>query len=1396
MSYEKILCMEHSAEREMRITERSKKKKGCGKNFLCYGEPTPVSGALEDVGAIAAMLAEVMAEETERLEQKRIQEMERSRSHSPRERRNIPSSPAPNDTNTTTAVVGGRRPPSGALVRYIRPTLRCRRERLFAYHMAKKMLQQKQEEDARRAAPLCDSSRGTSVLRTSFTTSTTGSNNLSCIEGGTSTTLTDGDPWGKASLAVGDNLEKCVYDALHTFVTDYEQRYGRQPRVSTEKVESPSFSTGSSAVHDFNMKNEGEKNREQLTTTMGSLIGNANALSGVFKFPFLQETKTKANEGVNASAPFFSAAFTNPEASLTRGTMGDSTFTGFSSPDRASPKEDGASEKRLAAEREQRTESVKRLVKLTLKRLSNPGHCRKSSPGPHSHDGPAGLQSSFSPSCHSVFGGLWDITLDKRIDSAPHGDLIKLAGILSCHPGLQKCSEAAARFVTYVLMRSLPEELFTGDPEDYCVLRRRVHNAVKNRSSPGPKIDSRMSSSEKVPLPPRKASPRLTRLRFSSSSKKSGKSCSLLSTANSVGSSDDGEQRDDRYFLHRDTSTCQQVLQSVALRHGYWLSSTERMLQRPPFHACGLPLRTARDIAMWQRPPCREPLGGGGDGGDGGATFNATDTTKDPFADTALTTATSSKLTKTTCHLEAEARLFEGSLHAESSAILRDEVVGKNGGRPKTIAPLLILAHGGYGVAPFSVPDSSGVGMTVEKEVDCEEGQGYRRHLANMNNMTEADQDAYLATFLSPDDFLHPEPSLLPLYSVMQTIYSSVRQNRNIYIDDATHNSLPIVLDLLMDVVESYEDFFQSIIDTSFEPAGMRSFFLHTYREMILSWAAIVVCETAIEYATERVAVGPTGKSWVTLVGAGSFTEVQLEKIALSGLVQRTFPSMTQVTYDENLLGKTIEKVRDVVLGTIVRVRGELYYLVTGVDNRRLFMEQYQKMLREEKEMQAAMQAEVEEQMNARLPGCSKTGGEAPPQQEKPGLVTFPLNESSLVMAPKRCGSAAPASSSNASQSDNATAEKVKRSLLSTQSETSDRTPCESTVLLTGRCAKEQGTSRVSTPLIRLPSRERRRQERRRTHLETPSTGRPSSRMCSDLHTAHPSEGYVSESRLRSSVGGDAPYFSNTARTESRSNHWDHFWRKGPQCGFSSASVSRRRARRQGGFADLPQDLTVRNVRRELVSLHMRRNEQRKSSGLKAGASKPYDTPWGTNGNGASTLGLSSVSVDLHSPVADIGHSLSPERSGAGGHWASRYGVDRQFMISPLAAVVGARQAQVVEQMRRAFQNTVQFQVHFQETSHGGESGVPRALHESQWYVTGNSEYYERRTVALIRRSRQVAAFDLRHLSPITTLGMCVQRSSRGFHRYDPQPRPPHVDHNSIQPKDLHLGRNIVPWTL
>ncbi|CCD11974.1 unnamed protein product [Trypanosoma congolense IL3000] len=552
-------------------------------------------------------------------------------------------------------------------------------------------------------------------------------------------------------------------------------------------------------------------------------------------------------------------------------------------------------------------------------------------------------------------------------------------------------------------MCALPAELFRGDPEDFIALRQHAQRLASGDSTK-PSARCMDCGSPKLPSSCFHGSPSGSRSLAQSPTQRDGERCNSSASRGADCSPllRNGSQKDEKYLLHTDLSSAQQAFQSVAIRHGYWLSYSEHMLRRPPFHACGLPLRAARDIAVWQRPPDMGLLSnetvphGSGEGRftDFEGSFNAT---------------TLSKASKVSSVLDAEAHLFDGSIYSDAVSLLRKDLTRDKGGRPRMLAPLLVYAHGGYGTAPFSVCDAADSMPVGEQDVDNDDFQYDDRCQFSFGGNSEGNaevdmRDVYLSM---PDEFLHPEPSLLPLHYIMQSIYSSVRENRTIQIDKSTRAALPVVVDLLVDAVKSYEGFLQSFIDASFESSSLASFFFRTYQDIVLDWVPFVICETAIEYAIGRVAACPTGNTWVFAVRHGGFTEAELEEIAFSGLIQRTFPSLTHWTYDEELLRKTVDTVRDVVLSTIVRVKGELYFLFTGVDNRKLFFERYQEMLKREREELLAVQAKVEEEMNARIPGYSKSGRCTPFQQGKTKSMEFSVGSRRPASGLKRQSSVA-----------------------------------------------------------------------------------------------------------------------------------------------------------------------------------------------------------------------------------------------------------------------------------------------------------------------------------------------------------------------------------------------------
>ncbi|PWV18020.1 hypothetical protein C3747_15g166 [Trypanosoma cruzi] len=1288
-----------------------------------------------------------------------------------------------------------------APVRYVRPTPKERRERIYAYYAAKKLIREAEANSTPSPSefptPFSSHEANTRVAAPDGTPSASDTGARDYINEHVEPQK-DGEnevsePLRKENLPHSDsvNAEERLLEQLRYLVDRYEKLYNRETFDCSKRVfPVPALSQ---LVH----TEDSEEQQQQQGQQQGK-EGRPDSPTEEYAF---RSKESSMAPGCDDWGRRFELTLSAPHWQGLSGL--DESFPLYETDPSIIHQSNGehvgdALRDTLAFEQERRTQGVRRhLMKALLSfDLVSQQSRRGRDDGRTSTCRTAGFQNyPFED-----LTGVCETLLDTPVDAAPHSHVRQLLKWLAEEPTVQKCAEATGRLVTYVLMRSLPVELYEGDPEDYRTLRQRSRKAeamscskTREACSVG---DWRKRDS---PTQLTQTAPQLTELRHVTEVKSdNNKTLTAFNEETKV---------DNRYFLHQDSMSLTQALQSVALQKGIWLSSTVPMMQRPPLHACGLPLRVARGIALWQRPPS----------GSKDSTLQGSQGLMNGNANT-VETFKSGKNSRVNSPEEAD------------------------DWRPKTLAPLLIIAFGGYGVAPFSTcgsPLSTPKGMTGEVDFSFASEQQHASDGANN-------------TILSAmNNFMHPEPALLPLQSVMRVIYGSVRLNRLISMDEIADVFPPVILELLMDVVKSFRDIFQSILNMSFEPASSRSFFLHTYRETLLSWATIVVCEAAMGHAAERAGLGPLKVPWTSGVMPGKFTEEQLEKIAFSGLVERTLPSMTQWEYDEQLFIHTIDTLRSVVIETIGRVKGELYFFMTGVDSRKAVLEQHRERLRRFRAREQAIIAEAEERLQASLPGgnVGVTRPTSAVQSMSQGEGDRPQSPS-RIHSPYRAGRSSSRSCSRHEQSRHfpfrRRPDNCKRSFFSNAGNDS----CQRT---------GEFSSRLPSNLMPRQPGSKLHAGKRHMHEDGAVAENTFSSLQSTLkHSPEWGDNTALESQFIDGSAGpplslrkelvplksfslsstiSALFKKSTASCKASQGQ------RQPSPGsflfrtVSSGTQSIRSMGRQN-VSELAEKLTVRNVRRELVSLKIRTRQStvvaRESVEGEALCSQlsPQTKMASTQATG--NCGLSDTcKYGLVSAAGGFGMTVTTPSSFFRSSLTAPNPLDgtRSKPTSDettLASVVGAKQAASVARIRRTCENTAQFYLHFNNMINADGSGRCTGA-ESQWYATGSMGFYERRAVATIKRSRQVAGFDLHHLSPITALERCVQwPSSRGAPSHtgrqeegeeeeqreekggggggggQPSPSAQTLRAKACQkkgwwtlkPKELHLGEKMVPWTL
>ncbi|ESL10131.1 hypothetical protein TRSC58_02140 [Trypanosoma rangeli SC58] len=1311
-----------------------------------------------------------------------------------------------------------------APVRYVRPTARERRERLYAYHAAKQILQEDNTE-----ANITPLSPVTLSFPYACGVTANTANGAGTTSATTMASATDAAPDGTPSDAILDarepasenveaeavardkslsptddqqlhrkdlaSAEQRLREQLRHLVALYEKRYGNVSREWCKRtfpvpelsqlVPDPDNQQQQQHQEEGEELEKEEEGSSMKDSSLGSKLSSPSARDDKARYLDLTLSAQRAESSAMTTEASFLHKLGLPEVLRND-----------------DERVDEAPIDPLTVEKERRTQSVRRHILKALRRFD------LASRQPRKERGEATRTRGVADfkSCHlEGLTSVCETLLDTPVEATPHSHVKRLLKLLWEEPTLQRCTEAAARLVTYALMRSLPVELYEGDPEDYRTLRER--SRVAAAASCGKKPETTAEGGwETLPIPT-----------LSQPTQHLGGSCDfsrVFSETNTTSAACGLENGvEERYFLHQDSMSLTRALQSVALRKGIWLSSTVPMMRRPPLHACGLPMRTARHIALWQRPP----------------DFNRDSTLRgrERFMDGMTTTTATAGNLKNSWKSQV----------AESGEA--------DDWRPKTLAPLLIIAFGGCRVAPFS---------TYEPSVSSDQTLNDKGDFASAwgQDVVEGRNDTVLSAM---NNFMHPEPTLLPLQSVMQVIFQCVRLNRLIRTEEVIDVFPPVMFDLLTDLVCSYRDFFQTILSLSFEQGSSRSFFVRTYREALMSWASIVICEAAMGYAAERAGQGPSKVHWTSGIIPEKFTEEQFERIVLSGLVERTFPGMTQWDYDERLFFRTVDTLRSVVLETIGRVKGELYFLMTGLDSRSAVLEQCRERLRQFRAREAAMVAEAEERLQARLHGGSGDTGRSGSATHSVVHAGGSKMQYQMPLRPQSVSTNERASSRNLHRSRFRTRcpEPFKAPQISEKNADSTNPAGYDCFHLAPALMPWQPGYQSRTATLYLQENSALGESnlplfQSTVRLSEGHTASASQDMQSFAACTHPSLLTAKESNtlkndasttVLSALGKTAGICKSTllqGRTLAASLSL-----RARTLGAQSGRVTR-----QQNKLALPEDLTLRAVRRELVSLKFRSQPLTEKVAypphdLSLGSMSPARTSraFNTVATGDDTandarersrhLTPGSVGERVATPVTLLPPSTCPAAAGPEATW-----VRPKSDNETLSSIVGPKQAASVARLRRACENTAQFYLHFHNALNDDGGGTRRGRPETQWYATGSMDFYERRAVAMIKRSRQVAAFDLHHLSPITALERCVQWPSYTappHHTVDaeeearsgeqggggrwcplssrlPSPPPPsrsptlqaHDDQHqgwvSLKSKELHLGKTIVPWTL
>lgn len=121
--------------------------------------------------------------------------------------------------------------------------------------------------------------------------------------------------------------------------------------------------------------------------------------------------------------------------------------------------------------------------------------------------------------------------------------------------------------------------------------------------------------------------------------------------------------------------------------------------------------------------------------------------------------------------------------------------------------------------------------------------------------------------------------------------------------------------------------------------------FFEIYRQTLMEWSCVLICETALGYAMDAAGPGLAGFKLCSYESTAMLTENQVDEILASEALDYSFPTVPFSRLNPQVAYSAVEKNRSVVLETLVRLKGELYFFLTGLDERGHLLEIHRRLL-------------------------------------------------------------------------------------------------------------------------------------------------------------------------------------------------------------------------------------------------------------------------------------------------------------------------------------------------------------------------------------------------------------------------------------------------------------------
>lgn len=319
--------------------------------------------------------------------------------------------------------------------------------------------------------------------------------------------------------------------------------------------------------------------------------------------------------------------------------------------------------------------------------------------------------------------------------------------------------------------------------------------------------------------------------------------------------------------------------------------------------------------------------------------------------------------------------------------------------RPLFLSPLLVMSHGGYGLAPFT--------------------SGAYEFLMMNREGVDAFAREFQQTSSQPMSLLHPHlefknmlishlvsrhTTLLPVAPLMTALRLCIQQNTALELEEVQSFLGSIELRLMTDLMDSFAELSNSFshrhasmleekdlkkaknelishVTDQLEAAGVAppstaaarrslhdtvasgeallrmnnnknisnlensnqqeytELFFEIHHETLLEWSCVAICEAAMSSAIDACGPGIARFPLPSYESTAILTDDQVDEVLGSTLPDLVLPNIPFSYHNPQVAFSVVEKCRSVMLESLVHLKGELYYLLTGLDHRSRLLE-------------------------------------------------------------------------------------------------------------------------------------------------------------------------------------------------------------------------------------------------------------------------------------------------------------------------------------------------------------------------------------------------------------------------------------------------------------------------